>query len=78
MLVLKKTPENSQESMGRWITEQINPGFLSEAQMTSLKLSYFGHITQIPSSLEKGGKRGKKEKRVTTDQSSVPRTRTLG
>ncbi|XP_053117089.1 uncharacterized protein LOC128329604 isoform X3 [Hemicordylus capensis] len=37
----------------KWIIEQINPEFSLEAQMTRLKLSYFGHIMQRPSSLEK-------------------------
>lgn len=46
--------------------EQINPEFSFKAQMIRLKLFYFRHIIQRPSSLEKAinstGKRGRKKK----------------
>lgn len=36
----------------KWIFDQIKPGFSLEAQMTRLRLSYFGHIVRDLNALE--------------------------
>ena len=54
------------KKMNKWVLEQINPEILLEAEITKLKLSYFGHIISqgslekmMPGKIEGSRKRGR-------------------
>ena len=53
--------ENSWESLGLSIPNEINPEYALEGQLLRLKLQYFGHITWRANSLEKTLMLGKTE-----------------
>lgn len=52
-----------EESSRKWVLEQMKPEISLEANMTKLKLSYFGHIMRRQSPLEKAMMPGKIEGR---------------